>query len=203
MILVVDYNMGNVASVTNMLKRIGAEDVVVSRDAADVQRASKIILPGVGAFDRGIEHLERYGLREPLNEIVVRNGVPALGICLGMQLLMESSAEGSLPGLGWVPGHVQRFSFESGSTLKVPHMGWNYVQAKERSPLFDPDKRSRYYFVHSYYAQPSQPEHVVATARYGIEFACAVGYDNVWGVQFHPEKSHRFGIDLLTRFIEV
>lgn len=201
--VIVDYNMGNVASVVNMLWRIGVEDIVLSREPEDVYRASKIILPGVGAFDRGMEHLERYGLREALDECVLKQGVPVLGICLGMQLLTEASKEGHRPGLGWIPGQTLRFSFEAGSALKVPHMGWNYIEVKKENPLLCAANKSRYYFVHSYYVAPALPENVVATARYGIEFACAIGHNNVWGVQFHPEKSHRFGMALLQNFIEL
>ncbi len=200
MIVIVDYNMGNVASVVNMLSRIGEDDVVLSRDPKDIYNASKIILPGVGAFDRGMEHLDRFGLREALDDCVLRRGVPVLGICLGMQLLLEASDEGKRTGLGWIPGHARRFSFEPGRALKVPHMGWNYIEAKKENPLFPAAEKCRYYFVHSYYAAPTQQDHVVATSRYGIEFACAIGRDNVWGVQFHPEKSHRFGMELLERF---
>lgn len=201
MIAIVDYDMGNVASVANMLKRIGIPDAKLTRDPEDLRRADKIILPGVGAFDRGMRNLRAFGLLDVLNEAALERRVPVLGICLGMQLLTKSSEEGELPGLGWVDASTVRFRFGDASGLKVPHMGWNYVKPTRENPLIPAGVRSRFYFVHGYYVACESPRATIASATYGFDFACAVNHDNVYGVQFHPEKSHRFGMALLGSFV--
>jgi glutamine amidotransferase len=201
MIAIVDYDMGNVASIANMLKRIGVSDVQLTRDSNVLRSADKIILPGVGAFDRGMRNLTDFGLLDALNEAALERRVPVLGICLGMQLLTKSSEEGELPGLGWVGARTVRFRFGDGSELKVPHMGWNYVRPTRENPLIPAGARNRFYFVHSYYALCESPSTSIASCTYGFDFACAVNHDNVYGVQFHPEKSHRFGMALLDSFV--
>lgn len=202
MIAIVDYDMGNVASVANMLKRIGAPSVL-TRDPAVLADAEKIILPGVGAFDKGMKNLATFGLRESLDEAALERRVPILGICLGMQLLTERSEEGNEAGLGWIQGRTVRFRFPPESPLKIPHMGWNYVRPVKSNPLISNSERSRFYFVHGYYVECSREEDVLATATYGSEFSCVVSRDNIFGVQFHPEKSHRFGMGLLEGFLRV
>lgn len=204
MITIVDYGLGNLGSVENMLRHLG---VATNRSGEPevVRDASKLLLPGVGAFDRGMRNLRDSGLVAALDEAVRQRGVPLLGICLGMQLLMERSEEGDEPGLGWIQGGVQRFVFPSGNEqLKVPHMGWNTVRALRPSPLLDKlPQASRFYFVHAFHVTPERPEDVILQASYGLEFAAGIARDNVYGVQFHPEKSHRFGMRLLESFAEL
>jgi glutamine amidotransferase len=203
-IAIVDYGMGNLGSIHNMLNRIGSESVVTS-DPATIRSADKIILPGVGVFDRAMENLDRLGLVSLLTEMVMENSTPCLGICLGMQLLSKRSEEGILPGLGWIDAETIRFDFrESDTNLKVPHMGWNNIEIKHASPLLDDRyEDSRFYFVHSYHVRCANEENVLATARYGITFHAAVIHGNVMGTQFHPEKSHKFGMRLLKNFSDM
>lgn len=201
MIVIVDYDMGNVGSIANMLKRIGF-DAVVSRDPDRITSADKLILPGVGAFDTGMTNLDRFGLLPALEEKVVRGGTPVLGICLGMELLVRGSEEGACAGLGWIEGRTVRFRFTDGQgDLNVPHMGWNNVRpvagAKTLAAL---TADARFYFVHSYHVVCDRENDVAGWTHYGYEFASVVERGNVMGTQFHPEKSHRFGMQLLTNF---
>lgn len=203
-IVVVDYRTSNIRSVANMLRRIGAR-AVISTEPDQVRSAAKLILPGIGSFDAAVENLRAAGLVEALNEAALGRKVPILGICLGMQLFAEGSEEGELPGLGWIPGHVRRFDFSAQErALPIPHMGWDYVQVvDEQDPLFrDVPAPMRFYFVHSYHMVCSDRGHVLAVTHYGYEFASAVARDNIWGVQFHPEKSHKYGMQLLRNFVE-
>jgi imidazole glycerol-phosphate synthase subunit HisH len=202
MIVIVDSGVSNVRSVANMLRRGGIVGVEVSRDPARIAAADRIILPGVGAFDAGMRALRELGLRTVLDRRVMEDGIPVLGICLGMQLLAERSEEGVEPGLGWIQGDNVKFSFpDTGSSPKVPHMGWNVLRSERPSPLFDHlDDEARFYFVHSYHLRCRRAEDILATATYGEPFVAAVRRGNVYGVQFHPEKSHRFGMALLQRF---
>ena len=203
-VVIVDYGVGNVGSIVNMLRRVGA-NAVLGSDPDSILRAPKLILPGVGAFDAGIQTLQGRGLVPALNEAVLTRKTPTLGLCLGMQLMGEGSEEGSLPGLGWIPFRCARFqSSESGQPLRVPHMGWASITPRRPHALtagLPPDHR--FYFVHSYHAVCEDDSNVLAVARYGIEFPCAVGRDNILGVQFHPEKSHRFGMALLASFVQL
>ena len=182
-------------------KRVGAPEPVLTRDPEVLRRAEKVILPGVGAFDKGMRNLSDFGLLDALNEAALDRRVPILGICLGMQLLTTSSEEGERPGLGWIDARTVRFRFPTRSDLKVPHMGWNYVRAARDNPLIPVGDRSRFYFVHAYYVVCTHHQDAIGTTTYGIEFACAVNHANIFGVQFHPEKSHRFGTALLEAFV--
>lgn len=204
MIYVVDYGLGNVQALLTMYKRLGFE-VARAKTVADLTRAGKIILPGVGAFDHAIELLNQSGMRPTLEALVLQDKVPVLGICVGMQILATASDEGNFQGLGWVPGKVRAFSGnEQSASLPLPHMGWNDVQPKPGSPLFTGlESDARFYFLHSYYFDCIEHSHAAATASYGMDFSCAVSAGNVYGVQFHPEKSHHFGAQLLKNFAEL
>jgi imidazole glycerol-phosphate synthase subunit HisH len=204
MIHVLDYGLGNVQAFLTLYKRLGFE-AMPARTTADLTAASKIILPGVGAFDHAIELLNQSGMRPALETLVLQDKVPVLGICVGMQILASASDEGQLPGLGWVPGRVCAFrANEQSAGLPLPHMGWNDVHPKQGYPLFAGlEADARFYFLHSYYFECEAPSHVAAVASYGFDFSCAVSAGNVHGVQFHPEKSHHFGIQLLKNFAEL
>jgi len=202
---ILDYGLGNVGSVQNMLRKAGAASVLV-RDAADVELCSAIVLPGVGAFDSGMSALRQRELDIALKSYVASNRGLLLGICLGMQLLMDSSEEGELEGLGFIAGRVRRFDFSGleDQNMKIPHMGWNEVIVKRNSPFYAGlHDNSRFYFVHTYHASCANPDSVLATAKYGYEFTCSIGEGNVYGAQFHPEKSHRFGLQLFRNFIDL
>lgn len=192
--------MGNVGSLMNILRKLGS-DAQVTSDAADIGRASKLVLPGVGAFDAAMSRIRAAGFIEPLHDKVVHERTPILGICLGMQLLMERSEEGTLSGFGWIRGSVRRFQPSSGHP--VPHMGWNRVVLRRETALTrEMEDEPRFYFVHSYYVQCDDPADVMLTATYGLEFCAAVARGNIFGVQFHPEKSHRYGLRLFRNFVE-
>ena len=204
MITIVDYGMGNVGSIRNMLKKIGVPCATVT-DPADLVEASKLILPGVGAFDAGMKRLEESGLIPALSDIVLEKKVPILGICLGMQLMTQSSEEGTRSGLGWIGGRAVHFSKLPGiAGLKIPHMGWNAVEHRKLSQLtLGRDEEERFYFVHSYFVELASSQDGLMTTEYGSEFIAAFEVDNVFGVQFHPEKSQRFGLHLLKNFAEM
>jgi glutamine amidotransferase len=200
MIVIVDTRTGNVGSIANMLKKIGAE-AAISRDPGLIGRADKLILPGVGAFDAGVESLEATGLRPLLEQRVLRDRVPVLGLCLGMQLFTRRSAEGSRPGLGWIDGETVKFKVGPDAGVKIPHMGWNRIATPRPHPLLaDLPPQPRFYFVHSYHLECADPAVTIATAEHGYPFTCAVAHGNIMGVQFHPEKSHKFGMQLFRNF---
>lgn len=203
MIVIVDYGMGNLGSILNMLKRIGAQ-AVISGDAARIEAAGKLILPGVGAFDAAMGRLNDSGLRPLLDDLVLVRRRPVIGLCLGMQLLTEGSEEGVLPGLGWVRGRTRRFRFPPElAHLKVPHMGWNRVRtAPGKSLVTDLPDPSRFYFVHSYYVELEDQGDAAAWTHYGHDFVSMIQKGHVMGTQFHPEKSHTFGMRLLRNFAE-
>jgi glutamine amidotransferase len=200
MIKIVDYGLGNILAFQNMYKRLGVE-VGVARNDAEVREADKLILPGVGAFDHAMELLDRSGMRAALDECVLERRMPVLGICVGMQILARSSDEGRLRGLGWIKGDVKAFASLDLTDLMVPHMGWNDVSALPGSKLFGQlEKDARFYFLHSYYLTCDDRSDVAAVSTYGIDFTCAAQSGNIHGVQFHPEKSHHFGAQLLKNF---
>jgi glutamine amidotransferase len=202
-VTIIDYGVGNLGSIQNMLNKLGAQSEIAT-DARAIERATKIILPGVGAFDSGMAQLNDSGLRASLDTAVLNRGVPVAGICLGMQLMTEESEEGTLPGLGWVSAKTTRFVAAPNETMKIPHMGWSVVTKSKDSPILDLlDDEPRFYFVHSYHVNCRNRSDVLLTAQYGsVYFDAAFEYKNILGVQFHPEKSHRFGLALLKAFIE-
>lgn len=203
MIGIIDYGMGNTGSILNMLKKIGAE-AIITNEKQILEQADKIILPGVGTFDQGMYHLQNLNLIDFLRNQAIHKQIPFLGICLGMQLLGRKSEEGNLPvvGLQLIPFDNVRFNFASDSNLKIPHMGWDAVDLTQQNPLLTGlEGKQRYYFVHSYHAVCDNQENVLMTCEYGYKFAAAVRKDNIYGVQFHPEKSHKFGLKLLENFV--
>lgn len=202
MIRVVDYGLGNISAFLNMYKRLNIE-AAVARTPEELRGADKLILPGVGAFDHAMELLDASGMRPALEQLVTQRKVPVLGICVGMQILARSSDEGTAAGLGWIDARVRGFKALQ-QDLLLPHMGWNDVQPVGDARLFAGlEDECRFYFLHSYYFECAQPQDVAAVSRYGIDFSCAVHADNIYGVQFHPEKSHHFGAQLLKNFAEL
>ncbi len=201
MIVVIDLGIGNIGSIVNMLRKNGC-GAVVSSSAQEIERAGKLILPGVGAFDNAMKALDEKGLIPVLNKAVLEDKKIVLGICLGMQLFASKSEEGMLPGLGWLDGEVIRF--RSADSLKIPHMGWNTIEVVKRSPLLsDMFAEPRFYFVHSYHFVCNDQRDVLAKTGYGYDFVSAVQKDNIMGVQFHPEKSHKFGLKLFNNFVKL
>lgn len=202
MIIIVDIGGGNLGSIENMLKRLGYAPSI-SADPNVIDTADKIILPGVGAFDHGMRSLRERNLEAVLHDKVLVRKTPVLGICLGMQMLGLASEEGGEPGLGWIAARSRRFGGEGWDPrLKVPHMGWNAVRCVGDNPLLAGIDSPRYYFVHSYHVVCDDPANACGMTRYGDEFASMFCQDNIFGVQFHPEKSHRFGFALLRNFME-
>ena len=200
MVGIINYGLGNLGSIQNMLKVIG-EKSIISSDPEELDKCDRYILPGVGAFDAGMKKLNESGLDVYIKEKANNEKKLILGICLGMQLLGRKSEEGTLPGLGLIPFDNIRFRLDD-TDLKVPHMGWDIVDFKQDNPLLRGLKGTqRYYFVHSYHAQCDDEKNVLMTCDYGYEFAASVVKDNIMGVQFHPEKSHDFGMALLTNFV--
>lgn len=198
MITIVDYGMGNLGSILNMFRRIGV-DAEITCDITVIERAGKILLPGVGSFDAAMANISQRNLREILDYKAVQERVPILGICLGMQLLTCSSEEGILPGFGWISATTHRFPSIPG--LKIPHMGWNVVTPTQNNPLTEglpPD--TRFYFVHSYYVKVDDEQDSILKTHYGLTFDAAISHGNIYGAQFHPEKSHKFGMSLLANF---
>ncbi|MBA3673377.1 MAG: imidazole glycerol phosphate synthase subunit HisH [Chitinophagaceae bacterium] len=202
MITIVNYGMGNLGSVQNMFKRIGVSTEITG-DINKIEKAQKLLLPGVGAFGAAMQKIEESGLTNILNKKVLDDKIPVLGICLGMQLLTRSSEEASLPGLGWIPAQTLKFNFTN-SALKIPHMGWNTVHPVKESRITENfDNETRFYFVHSYYVKADNAVDVLTTTHHGIDFDSIIQHENIYGAQFHPEKSHKFGMRLLENFARI
>jgi glutamine amidotransferase len=204
MIHIIDYGLGNIKAFLSLYRTLNIK-ARTAENAESLRGATHVILPGVGHFDHAMDRLQSSGMREPLEEMVNEKKVAVLGVCVGMQILAVSSDEGTRPGLGWVNAHVRAFSgWEHANALPVPHMGWNDVVPRREHPLFTKmEGDRRFYFLHSYFFDCRQADDVLAEAEYGAKFACAIHRDNILGVQFHPEKSHRFGTRLLQNFAEL
>jgi imidazole glycerol-phosphate synthase subunit HisH len=201
MITVMDYGLGNIRAFMNVYERLNVPCRTAS-SADELTDAVKIILPGVGSFDRAMDRLEASGMRGVLEQKVLQEKVPVIGICVGMQILADSSEEGTRPGLGWIPGAVRRFdAARIPYATKLPHMGWNTVRTGRPDPLMDSfNGSSRFYFLHSYYFECADASHMLSQTDYGLTYASAVQRGNIYGIQFHPEKSHSAGVTLLHNF---
>lgn len=202
MISIIDLGYGNFASILRMINKVGGIGSCINT-VQDILKAEKMIFPGVGHFDVGINMLQKNHLVDALHQRVLVDKIPLLGICLGMQLLCNKSEEGHNVGLGFVDAEVNKFRFPPEAGLKVPHMGWNSVHVARKNLLIVSKEEQRFYFVHSYYVVPKDTNITIATASHGVEFCAAFQKDNIFGVQFHPEKSHRFGMALMKRFVEL
>lgn len=203
MIALVDYGLGNIQAFANIYRRLGFS-VMSATKPAQLEQATKIILPGVGAFDWAMSRLNSSGLRETLDEMVLNRKVGVLGVCVGMQIMARRSEEGNLPGLGWIEADVVRFDTKTfPNATRLPHMGWNDVEPQTTETLFRNLGAPCYYFLHSYYVSTDTLDIVIGTTTYGTSFASAVRSENIYGTQFHPEKSHYWGIQLLRNFAEI
>ncbi|MEK9669638.1 MAG: imidazole glycerol phosphate synthase subunit HisH [Gammaproteobacteria bacterium] len=202
MIGIIDYGLGNVRAFENIYRRLNIE-VRLVRSAEELEVADRLILPGVGAFDWAITRLEKSGMNEALNRRVLSDLVPILGVCVGMQMMGTRSDEGNMIGLGWIPGRVKRFDeTKFNQRTHLPHMGWNSVEVTQQGSLFDGIDNPQFYFLHSYFFDPDDAIHAIAYSDYGVQFPAAIRCDNVWATQFHPEKSHHWGIHLLKNFAD-
>ena len=204
MITIIDYGVGNIKAFYNIFNKISVE-VKIAQKPADLLNSSKLILPGVGHFDYAMKRFKESGMLNTVNEMVLNENLPILGICVGMQMLANSSEEGNLPGLGWIDARVNKIDSNLlAQTTRLPHMGWNSIVVKKKNPLLNNlDSNSRFYFLHSYYFDSFNEADSIATSNYGKEFTSVVNHKNIYGVQFHPEKSHHYGIQLLKNFANI
>jgi len=203
MIVIVDYGMGNLGSVLNMFRKVGSE-AKISSDLNEISKAPKILLPGVGAFDTAMQRINDAGMKEVLNQKAMVEKVPVLGICLGMQLLTNSSEEGVLPGLGWIDGSALSFKGRIDDSLRIPHMGWNVAQIEQENIITNGYQGEiRFYFVHSYFVKVNNRANSMMQSNYGLTFDSAIVKDNIFGAQFHPEKSHKFGMKFFENFAKI
>jgi len=202
LITIINYNLGNPQSIKNMLAYIGIESRI-SAVHSQITTSDHLILPGVGHFQHGMEQLEDLGLVDVLKQVVLENEIPILGICLGMQLLTKHSEEGNINGLNFIDALTKKFDFQD-ATFKVPHMGWNSVEFKKDSPINKGVvSNPRYYFVHSYFVECANQDDILCTTSYGKNFVSGFQNQNIFGLQFHPEKSHRFGMEILANFCKI
>lgn len=200
MIAIINYGLGNLASIQNMCRRLGIE-AAITADPEVIRSASKLLLPGVGHFKRGMENLHSSGLKTVLDELVLNEKKPILGICLGAQLMTKHSEEGDVEGLGWVDASTVRFNQANDHKMKVPHMGWSEITTTNSNPLWQNLPESpRFYFVHTYHFLFTEKNEISATCHYSYDFVCAFQKENIYGTQFHPEKSHKFGMKVLENF---
>ena len=203
MIVIADYGMGNLGSVLNMFNKVGVK-AIISSDLDIINKAPKILLPGVGSFDAAMQRIEETGMKEVLNHKALIEKVPVLGICLGMQLLTDFSEEGVLPGLGWINGGAYHFKSRIDESYRIPHMGWNVVDIVQQNELTKNfQDEVRFYFVHSYFVTVNDEANSMMKTNYGIQFDSAIVKDNIFGAQFHPEKSHKFGMKLFANFAKI
>jgi len=204
MITIIDYGVGNIRAFANIYKQLDIP-FKIAKSAQDLEGVSKLILPGVGAFDHAMDKFEQSGMRKPVEELVLDKKMPVVGICVGMQMLASSSDEGKLAGLGWIDASVKKFDESKITyTTHLPHMGWNDVKPLKNNKLLKGlETGAKFYFLHSYYFQCNRNEDAIATTAYGIDFSCAVNKENIYGVQFHPEKSHHYGMQLLSNFAKL
>lgn len=203
MIGIIDYGVGNIKAFSNIYKNFGMSHKIV-KNIEDLNGVTKLILPGVGSFDHAMLSLQNSGMREKLDEMVLNKKIPVIGICVGMQMLAKSSDEGNLSGLGWIDGVVKKFDKSKITNEPLPHMGWNNLNIKSSNKIIeDLDIDPKFYFLHSYYFECKDKKSVLATAIHGEEFDCVVNYENIYGIQCHPEKSHHSGMKLLKNFGEL
>jgi glutamine amidotransferase len=206
MIAIINYGLGNIKAFSNIYNRLNIPHICVT-GKEQLSDATKIILPGVGAFDHTMKMLNNSGMRDTLDEMVLEKNIPVVGVCVGMQIMACSSEEGTSEGLGWIPGVVKHFNFSSNSNaekLPLPHMGWNNLIIEKEDPLFEGlEADPRFYFLHSYYVECEDQNNCIASAEYGISFNCIIKHNNIYGVQCHPEKSHHNGVALLKNFASI
>jgi len=204
MITIIDYGVGNISAFENVYKRLNIP-TKVAKIASDLENAEKLILPGVGAFDYAMNQLNNSGMRDKLDDLVLKDRVPVIGICVGMQMMGNKSQEGDLAGLGWINGDILKFDEKLiAQRTKLPHMGWNDVLSKSGEKLFSGlEQGAIFYFLHSFYFKCNDSENSIAYSNYGIQFTSAVKHNNIYGIQFHPEKSHQFGETLLNNFAKL
>jgi glutamine amidotransferase len=201
--VIIDMGIGNPGSIQNMLKKINCTSII-SSDQEDIKSAEKLILPGVGSFDSVMKRIDDLQIKEVLQDQVIKNNIPILGICLGIQIFTKGSEEGLLPGLGWIDAITVRFSFSDNLNLKIPHMGWNTTTLHKENLLFEemhPD--ARFYFVHSYHIVCHDSTDILSTTHYGYDFVSSIQKNNIYGTQFHPEKSHKYGMKIFENFSEL
>lgn len=204
MITIIDYGLGNIRAFRNVYERLNIP-VNIARQPSDFSGATKLILPGVGAFDYAMSQFNLSGMKEKVENLVLNHRMPILGICVGMQMMANSSEEGMLPGLGWIEGKVKKFNPDSiRYKTRLPHMGWNSIKKRKKDNLLSQlDDDSKFYFLHSYYFECEDEKNILCETEYGIKYSSAVNKDNIYGVQFHPEKSHSNGVQLLLNFSRI